>query len=225
MNKFTVRTSVPNKWSALYNNANNGGLSWCINGMPTNPLNNVLANCVGYACGRFNEIYNQITGNKGIKYPQLCCDAEQFWNRAKEIGLKRSKTKPQIGSIMVWEGIGSASGHVAVVEKINKNNTVILTSESGWASSYFWNNYRYNDGNWGAGSNYRFLGFIYNPAVTMTITKPKTKKKKTKKKSNTTIAKEVIAGKWDVYPKRKQLLEKAGYDYATIQKLVNKLLS
>ena len=219
MNKFTVRTSVPQEWSALYNNSNNGGLSWCINGMPTNPLNNVLANCVGYVCGRFNEIYNQITGYKGIKYPQLCCDAEQFWNRAKEIGLKRSKTKPQIGSIMVWEGLGDASGHVAIVEKVNKKGTIILTSESGWESNYFWNSYRYADGNWGAGSNYRFLGFVYNPAVTMNIPKKKTKK------SNLTIAKEVIAGKWGVYPKRKQLLEKAGYDYDAIQKLVNKLMS
>lgn len=217
MNKFTVRTSVPQEWLALYNNSNNGGLSWCINGMPTNPLNNVLANCVGYACGRFNEIYNQITGYKGIKYPQLCCDAEQFWNKAKEIGLKRSKTKPQIGSIMVWEGLGDAAGHVAIVEKVNKKGTIILTSESGWESNYFWNSYRYADGNWGAGSNYRFLGFVYNPAVTMNISK--------KKKSNLTIAKEVIAGKWGVYPKRKQLLEKAGYDYDVIQKLVNKLMS
>lgn len=221
MNKFIVRTSVPQEWSALYNNSNNGGLSWCINGMPTNPLNNVLANCVGYACGRFNEIFNQITGYKGIKYPQLCCDAEQFWNKAKEIGLKRSKTKPQIGSIMVWEGLGDAAGHVAIVEKVNKKGTIILTSESGWESNYFWNNYRYADGNWSAGSNYRFLGFIYNPAVTMNIPKKKTKKKK----SNLTIAKEVIAGKWGVYPKRKQLLEKAGYDYDAIQKLVNKLMS
>ena len=29
------------------NNGNNGGYSWCINGSPTDPGCNVLANCVG----------------------------------------------------------------------------------------------------------------------------------------------------------------------------------
>ena len=44
------------------------------------------------------------------------------------------------------------------------------------------------------------------------------------KKSIDEIAKEVIAGKWDVYPKRKQLLEDAGYNYAEVQARVNQLL-
>lgn len=44
------------------------------------------------------------------------------------------------------------------------------------------------------------------------------------KKSNEEIAKEVIAGKWGVGQNRKILLKNAGYDYATIQNLVNKML-
>lgn len=44
------------------------------------------------------------------------------------------------------------------------------------------------------------------------------------KKTNEEIAKEVIAGKWDNYPKRKELLEAAGYDYETIRGIVNKML-
>lgn len=43
-------------------------------------------------------------------------------------------------------------------------------------------------------------------------------------KSITEIAKEVIAGKWDNYPKRKELLEAAGYNYEEVQAEVNKLL-
>lgn len=43
-------------------------------------------------------------------------------------------------------------------------------------------------------------------------------------KSNEEIAKEVIAGKWGNGAERKQKLTKAGYDYATIQKIVNRLL-
>lgn len=46
----------------------------------------------------------------------------------------------------------------------------------------------------------------------------------TVKKSNEEIAKEVVAGKWGDGNARKTALTKAGYDYKTIQTLVNKLL-
>ena len=46
----------------------------------------------------------------------------------------------------------------------------------------------------------------------------------TTKKSNEEIAKEVVAGKWGNGNARKTALTKAGYDYKTIQSLVNKLL-
>ena len=49
-------------------------------------------------------------------------------------------------------------------------------------------------------------------------------KKRTTKKSITTIAKEVIAGKWGNGEDRKNSLIKAGYKYDDIQKEVNKLL-
>ena len=43
-------------------------------------------------------------------------------------------------------------------------------------------------------------------------------------KSNEEIAKEVIQGKWGNNPERKQRLTKAGYDYKSIQAIVNKML-
>ncbi len=46
-----------------------------------------------------------------------------------------------------------------------------------------------------------------------------------KKKSVDEVAKEVIEGKWDVYPRRKQLLEAAGYNYNEVQGRVDQLLS
>lgn len=46
----------------------------------------------------------------------------------------------------------------------------------------------------------------------------------TVKKSNEEITKEVVAGKWGNGNARKTALTKAGYDYKTIQTLVNKLL-
>lgn len=161
---FKVRTSAPTQWSAIWNNANNGGVSWCINGRPTHAVANVLANCVGYACSRFNEIYNELTGNTGMKYKNLCCNAEDFWTVADSLGLKKGST-PKPGAIMCWEGIGALAGHVAIVEQV-ESATQVYTSESGYDSSYFWNATRYKgDGNWGCGSSYRFRGFIYNPPV------------------------------------------------------------
>lgn len=43
------------------------------------------------------------------------------------------------------------------------------------------------------------------------------------RKSNEEIAREVMDGKWDVYPRRKQLLEQAGYNYAEVQAIVNRI--
>lgn len=161
---FSVRTSAPATWSQLYNNTSNGGLSWCINGRPTHPRNNVIANCVGYACSRFNEIYNLETNSSGMKYRELCCNAEDFWTRADSLGLKKGAT-PKPGAIMCWEGIGDLAGHVAIIERVNNVNQV-YTSESGYDSAYFWNAVRYKgNGNWGASDKYRFRGFIYNPGV------------------------------------------------------------
>ena len=57
-----------------------------------------------------------------------------------------------------------------------------------------------------------------------TTAKKETAQKVTKKKSTTTIAKEVIAGKWGNGDERKKKLTSAGYDYNAVQKKVNELL-
>ena len=65
------------------------------------------------------------------------------------------------------------------------------------------------------------------PEQKKTTKKKTTKKKTTKpapKKTNLVIAQEVAAGKWGNGKVRQQRLTAAGYDYATIQKLVNTIL-
>ncbi len=52
----------------------------------------------------------------------------------------------------------------------------------------------------------------------------KTAVKKAAKKSVETLAREVIAGKWDNGAARRQKLTAAGYDYTAVQKRVNELL-
>jgi len=54
--------------------------------------------------------------------------------------------------------------------------------------------------------------------------KPKPQTGGKAKKSIEEVAKEVIAGKWGNNPERKKRLEAAGYDYATVQTEVNRLL-
>ena len=63
-------------------------------------------------------------------------------------------------------------------------------------------------------------------SVISSIKKKITTKKSTtpKKKTTTQIAKEVIEGKWGNGEERKKRLTKAGYNYNTIQKKVNKLM-
>ena len=166
---FQIRTSKPSAGNKFYITKSRGGYSSCINGYPTDKDCNVLANCVGYACGRFNEIIGS------MRYPYLNCNAENFIERAiNTYGLEIGQT-PKAGAIMVWQKGSTLSGndgagHVAIVEKVIDANTV-YTSESSYGGSAFWNSTRKNtNGRWGIGSGYTFRGFIYNPSVKEEVT-------------------------------------------------------
>lgn len=166
---FTKRTSKPTKDNKSYIRKVSGGWNSCIPGYPTDKDCDVLANCVGYANGRFNEIITELTGYQGNKYNTLNCNAESFIEKAKKAGLEIGQI-PKPGAIVVWaKGIvGNAddgAGHVAIVEEVLDDNT-IYTSESSYGISAFYNAKRSNsNGRWGIGSKYTFRGFIYNPAV------------------------------------------------------------
>lgn len=153
-----IRTSRPTSGNKYFIRQANGGYSTCIQGAPTDSQCNVLANCVGYACGAFNEELNL-----GYEKYHLNCNAENFIERAIASGLSVYST-PHVGDIICWEGKGSLAGHVAIViEVINSN--CIRTAESGYGSSTpFWISTRYNNnGRWGLSSNYALRGFIENP--------------------------------------------------------------
>lgn len=169
---ITAKPTKSNKYIYLYNNSKNGGKSRCISGKPADSTCNVLSNCVGWACGRFNHIYNLTTGYSGIKYPNFCCNAENFIEVAKNYGLEVGTT-PKAGAIMCWQkgatlSSSDGAGHVAVVEKVI-SPTQVTTSESGYNNFAFANKTRNKgSGNWGASSAYTFRGFIYNPGVSST---------------------------------------------------------
>lgn len=157
-----IRTTKPGAGNKYYITKAAGGWSNAIVGSPTDKECNVLANCVGYAYGRFNEI-----GGYGYCKYLAPVNAENF------IQYKGSCTvsqEPSVGACMVWQkgptlSGSDGAGHVAIVEKVN-SSTQVFTSESGYGSSAFWNSTRNKgNGNWGANSDYKFLGFIKNPAI------------------------------------------------------------
>ena len=217
-----MRTSKPQAGNKFYTTKARGGYSTCIQGSPTDVCD-VLANCVGYACGRFNEIIGS------MKYPSLNCNAENFIERAKNTYGLTVVPYPTLGGIMVWQKGDTLSGndgagHVAVVERIDSANQ-IYTSESGYKSSAFWNSVRRNDnGRWGLGTGYKFRGCIVNPAIGDVHYVDPTPAP-TPTKDIDTIAREVINGNWGNGQERKDRLTQAGYDYNQVQARVNEILA
>ena len=215
---YSMRTNKPGKGNKFYIRKASGGYSSCIKGNPTDSNCDVLANCVGYACGRFNEIIGS------MKYPNLNCNAENFIERAKNTyGLEISSV-PTLGGIMVWQkgdtlSGGDGAGHVAIVEKIIDSNT-IYTSESGYGSSAFWNSTRNNNnGRWGLGNGYKFRGCIVNPAVGKQSVPVQQTNDPFPNISDEELAKRVWAGEFGNGETRKQ---KLGSRYNAVQNLVNK---
>ncbi len=163
--EFTIRTTKPSSGNKYYITKGNGGYSDAVKGFPQDKECDVLSNCVGYAYGRFNEI-----GQYG------CCKYLAPVNAEKFILYKgdcQTGMIPEKGACMVWQKGDSLSGsdgagHVAIVEKVI-SETEVYTSESSYGGKAFYNKTRKkgNDGNWGLGKDYTFLGFIYNPSVTM----------------------------------------------------------
>ena len=208
---FTMRTTKPGAGNKYYIRKAQGGYSNAIYGKPTDSECNVLSNCVGYAYGRFNEI-----GGYGYCKYLAPVNAENFiqYKGSCEVGMV-----PKVGACMVWEGKGDLAGHVAIVEKVYDNNHV-YTSESGYGSKNpFWNSHRYNNnGRWGCNSNYKFLGFIYNPAVKEEVIEAPARK------SVDELAREVIRGDWGNGQDRKDRLTAAGYNYSEVQGRVNEIL-
>ena len=212
---FTKRTTKPtnNKFYLTYSK---GGWNGETKGSPTDPTADALANCVGMARGRFNEIISEINSVDSFKYT-FKGNAELFCILAKRDGLEISNV-PTLGGIMVWQGGktlfgGDGAGHVAVVEEIIDSNT-IYTSESDYGGRVFYNATRRNtNGRWGLGSSFKFLGCVVNPAV---------KEEPLAKYSDDELAQMVIDGKLGNGDKRKELL---GSRYKAVQKLVNEKLA
>ena len=126
--EFKPRSTKPEAGNPYYNTKANGGYSPCIEGLPVDKGCNVLANCVGYAVGRFNEI-----GGWG------CCKYLGNTNAENLIQLKGDLEvgqTPKVGACMVWQKGETlhwkdGAGHASIVEKVI-SDTEVLCSESGY---------------------------------------------------------------------------------------------
>lgn len=166
LEEFVPRFVIPEKGNKYYNSTSAGG--YAVGTILGNPLCNglnVLNNCVGFSASRFNEVVGQ---GKWLflHYPP---NAEDFIDKAKSEGLEISD-KPSLGAIIVFakgktHNSADGAGHVENIEKINADGSIVTSSSGYGCAKPFWTTTRRNDGNWGGGLSYRFIGFIKNPAV------------------------------------------------------------
>lgn len=159
-----IRTTKPEAGNKYYIRKKSGGYSTCIQGKPTDENCDVLSNCVGYACGAFNEEHEF-----GYEKYHLNCNAENFIERAIASGLSVVKD-PVLGGIMVWKrgtlSSNDGAGHVAIcTEEIVKGSNAaedyVITSDSSYGGKPFLRIKRKRGtGNWGANSKYTYRGCI-----------------------------------------------------------------
>lgn len=147
--KFSPRLSCPSRDNKYYNSNINPFVSAGYGMFQNN------GNCTAYAYGRFMEEANWgscrlSTGN-----------AEEWYPKTSD-GYSRGQT-PKLGAVICWEGVGSKAGHVAVVEQINSDGS-ILTSNSAWQGGLFYMKTLYPPYYY-MGDLYKFQGFIYNPDI------------------------------------------------------------
>lgn len=156
-----MQKGAPSKSDKFYLKKGYGGYNPCILGNKKHRYckGSVLVNCVGFCTGR----YNFTSGESTCKWLGNT-NAENYIKLAKKQGLQTT-TDPVPGGVMVWSSSGA--GHVAFVEKKN-SATEVYTSESGWGYTvkYVQNKTRKKGkGNWGQGSDYKYLGCIVNPNI------------------------------------------------------------
>lgn len=158
---FTPRLTRPEAGNKYYIRRASGGYSTAIIGKPADKDCDVLANCVGYAVGRFHEIAQRPA------FDLLdAVNAENIFANAEQHGRKTG-SKPALGALIVWQKGATLSGadgagHVAVVEQIAEDGT-ITTSESEYGGRAFV--VRTYKSPYAYAAGYKLLGFVYQPSA------------------------------------------------------------
>jgi surface antigen len=127
----------PNFGTTEYRNGNifwNAGFAPASTNPPAPKLGSALGNCTWYANGRSRQL-----GRNKTNLDKMYDNAGLWGNQAITAGIATSST-PQVGAIAQWNVSNSTPyGHVAVVEQINSNGTVLISESSYDPTGGSWN--------------------------------------------------------------------------------------
>lgn len=150
MATFVKRDTAPSNSNLYYIKTTYGGYNKCIK-IQSN--GSVLPNCTGYAYGRFMECQN-------VHTCKLSRANAELWYTNTGDGYSRGSTA-KLGAVICWHS-SKSGGHVAIVEEIYDNGD-IMTSNSAYGGSRYYNKKLKKSNNYFMGNAYTFQGFIYNP--------------------------------------------------------------
>lgn len=149
---FIPRSNAPAYNNKFYVNQKYGGYNLCI--IINKNTGSVLANCTGYAYGRFMEE----TGKTYCNLPRTNACTWFNANHGYETGLTARK-----GAVLCYSGGWENRGHVSIVEEVYSDGS-ILVSQSNYGG-ILWEQVKLTYPNYNQGYNLHFQGFIYNPEV------------------------------------------------------------
>lgn len=147
--RFTPRFDAPSIDNLNYIKTTHGGYNRCI--IIDEETGQVIPNCTGYAWGRFIECQELTDCN-------LSRGNATVWYDYTFDGYTRGQ-KPKLGAVICFSGGSEGKGHVAFVEKINSDKSIII-SESAY-NGYYFRTRTLNPPFYSIGSLYNLQGFIY----------------------------------------------------------------
>lgn len=167
-------------------------------------------------CATFVSALFVKAGATDLISTECSCEKMIAGMKTLDIFIEDENRIPSKGDIVFYDWQDNRTGddkgssdHIGIVESVNGNAFIIIEGNKNDAV-----------GRRTCKINQKYLRGFAIPKYSATSAQVNNPSVKT----NEQIAKEVIAGKWGNGNARKTALTKAGYDYKTIQTLVNKLL-
>lgn len=111
-----------------------------------------LPNCTCYAWGRWGELLGE-THSLPLGDAGKWLDSNTVYDEGQT---------PKLGAVAVWKYSDGGAGHVAIVEQINDDGTII-TSNSAYGGTFFYTQTLSANNNYAWDTKTIFQGFIYNP--------------------------------------------------------------
>lgn len=145
-----------------------GNRHWYSNDNPYEATGYGMPNCTAYAWGRFWEIGDSLNIGEHKPNPNELPGywSGGYWWREVDRSVYQTGQTPELGAVICFEDTSGGDGHVAIVEVINSDGSII-TSNSAYNYTFFYTQTLYASNNYGwtsyLGHYYRCQGFIYNP--------------------------------------------------------------